>query len=175
MALTHAVACRPAHEDKRLGRGLLSFVGGGEVEQFGGAAGLAAEGESQATFAQVVFENPRARTRVIQGKHRCLRGLALGVVENEFGDYGGEQSIAHLLLAVFRGIGDGPKRRIDREGQPIGAPFVGGPAIGALKFAILEGLGVGLDVLFGGTGLLDQERVGGTVYGAARRKAGTSG
>jgi hypothetical protein len=64
---------------------------------------------------------------------------------------------------IFRlfsgGVGDGAEGRIHREGEPIGTPFIAGPAIGALELAIFEWLGIGLYILLGRAGLLDQERV----------------
>src|SRR5262249_40003831 len=67
------------------------------------------------------------------------------------------------------------KRRIDRKGQSSGSPFVGGPAVGAFKFARPERLGIGLHVLLGGTRLLGQKGVGGAVHCANVKRQALQG
>ena len=61
VAFTDAVAGGPAHEDEGPGVDLHSFFRGCEVEQFGGAASLAAEGKCHSAAAQIVLAESGCR------------------------------------------------------------------------------------------------------------------
>ena len=138
----------PGEEGEGIGRG--GVVVGRGIEQATGDTQLALVGEADAggifSFAGgLEIKETDAGFGEAQSEEAGLGRVALGIVDAELGEDGGEEGGAHFVAGGAGGVFDFAKGGVDDEVEVVGVPAVGGPTVGTLD----GGLGVDGEGLIG--------------------------